>query len=184
MTVVAAQIASRPRTAATARSGQPLPVPEFKVHLPGGTRPSQNDIFVLSRSSAGPVSIMVEGKVRESFGPLLVEWLNNGSAGKLDRLDFLLRTLGLKTPPAGEVRYQLLHRAASALITGEQYRAAAAVLLIHSFSRERAGWSDYQAFTRLFGVEAVEGELQRLGNASTIPLFGVWVVGNPLLLTR
>ena len=85
--------------------------------------------------------------------------------------------LGLNAP-IGTIRYQLLHRAASAIITGEQYRAAAAVLLVHSFSEERVGWSDYQAFTRLFGVEAALGSVQRFGGASTIPLFGLWVVGN------
>jgi hypothetical protein len=49
-------------------------VPEFKVPLPGGAHASQNDIFVLARSTAGPISIMVEGKVNESFGPALREW--------------------------------------------------------------------------------------------------------------
>lgn len=159
-----------------------LAIPEFKVPLPGGTRASQNDIFVLARSMSGPVSIMVEGKVNESFGPTLDEWRNEASAGKEERLNFLLRTLGLGTVPAGSIRYQLFHRAASAIITGEQYRATAAVLLIHSFSQERAGWSDYQAFTRLFGVEAELGQVQRLGSAANVPLFGVWVVGNPLFL--
>lgn len=32
-----------------------LAVPEFKVPLPGGDRPSQNDLFLLGRSDAGPV---------------------------------------------------------------------------------------------------------------------------------
>ena len=159
-----------------------LAVPEFKVPLPGGVRASQNDIFVLARSFAGPVSIMVEGKVIESFGPTLDEWRKDASGGKEERLSFLLRSLGLGASPAGSVRYQLLHRAASAIITGEQYRAAAAVLLVHSFSQERVGWSDYQAFTQLFGVEAVLGSVQRLGDASSVPLFGVWVVGNPSFL--
>jgi hypothetical protein len=159
-----------------------LAVPEFKVPLPGGVRASQNDIFVLARSSSGPVSIMVEGKVNESFGPTLDEWRNEASPGKEERLSFLLRTLGLAMPQSGSVRYQLFHRAASAIITGEQYRAAAGVLLIHSFSQERVGWSDYQAFTRLFGTEAEMGCVQRLGTASSVPLFGVWVVGNPHFL--
>jgi len=159
-----------------------LAIPEFKVTLPGGARASQNDIFVLGRSSSGPVSIMVEGKVNESFGPTLDAWRSEASPGKEERLSFLLRSLGLDTIPAGSVRYQLLHRAASAIITGEQYRAAAGVLLIHSFSQKLTGWSDYQAFTRLFGVEAALGSVQRLGSVSKIPLFGVWVVGNPLFL--
>lgn len=159
-----------------------LAIPEFKVPLPCGVHASQNDIFVLARSASGPVSIMVEGKVNEPFGPTLDEWRSDASSGKEERLSFLLHKLGLSTIPSGSSRYQLLHRAASAIITGEQYRAVASVLLIHSFSHQLAGWSDYQSFTRLFGIEAEMGSLQRLGNDSSIPLFGVWVVGNPLFL--
>lgn len=159
-----------------------LAIPEFKVPLPGGVRSSQNDIFVLARSSSGPVSIMVEGKVNESFGPTLGEWRNDASSGKKKRLRFLLRSLGLSTIPADSIRYQLLHRAASAIIVGEQYRAVAAVLLVHSFSQVRTGWPDYQAFANLFGVDAIIGTIQRLSFSSSIPLFGVWVVGNQLFL--
>lgn len=159
-----------------------LAVPEFKVPLPGGVRASQNDIFVLARSSAGPVSIMVEGKVNESFGPTLDEWCSEASSGKVERLSFLLRTLGLTSAPSDSVRYQLLHRAASAIITGEQYRAVAGILLVHSFSQELIGWSDYQAFTRMFSTEAEVGCVQRLGTASSVPLFGVWAIGNPRFL--
>ena len=155
-----------------------LAVPEFKVHLPGGTRPSQNDIFVLARSSAGPICIMVEGKVNESFGPTLTEWLIDASPGKNERLDFLLRTLSLPTRLSGDIRYQLLHRAASAIITGEQYHAKAAIVLVHSFSKENAGWKDYEAFIHLFGVNAERNVVQRLAGATSIPLFGAWVTGN------
>ncbi len=159
-----------------------LAVPEFKVCLPGGVRASQNDIFVLARSVAGPVVVMVEGKVNESFGPTIETWLEDASAGKKARLAFLERTLGFESSPHAVVRYQLLHRAASAIIVGEQYRAATAVLAIHSFSPKKTGWKDYQVFTRLFGLEAQMGVIQRLGTATRIPLFGVWVVGNPEFL--
>lgn len=155
-----------------------LAVPEFKVPLPSGVRPSQNDLFVLARGANGPVSIMVEGKVSESFGPTLDEWRADASPGKDSRFRFLLSTLGLMQEPAGSIRYQLLHRAASAVITGEQFRAAAAVMLVHSFSEQRVGWSDYQSFAALFSVNAQEGAVQRLGRSSSIPLFGAWVVGD------
>jgi hypothetical protein len=159
-----------------------LAVPEFKVPLPGGARSSQNDIFVLARSSSGPVSIMVEGKVDESFGPSLNEWLVDASAGKEERLNFLLRTLGLNEEPPGAIRYQLLHRTASALITAEQYRAVAAILLVHTFTKKQAGWTDYEAFLQLFGVTAMPGTLQRLPGKSATPLFAAWVPGDPAFL--
>jgi hypothetical protein len=155
-----------------------LAVPEFKVPLSGGARPSQNDLFVLARGAQGPVSIMVEGKVSESFGPTLDEWREDASQGKESRLRFLLSTLGLVDNPADSIRYQLLHRAASAIITGEQFRAVVAVMLVHSFSEQRVGWDDYKSFAAIFGVDAIEGVVQRLGKSSSIPLFGVWVVGN------
>ena len=155
-----------------------LAMPEFKVPLPGGGRASQNDLFVLARSQAGPVCIMVEGKVRESFGPTLDEWRAGASAGKLERLSFLIQSLGLEEDPRGDIRYQLLHRAVSAILTAEQYCAKASVLLVHSFSEELAGWPDYGAFTGLFGVKAVHGCVQRLTDKSTVPLFGAWVVGD------
>jgi len=163
-----------------------LALPEFRVSLPGGVRPSQNDLFVLARSAKGPVSIMIEGKVSESFGPTLFEWRNKTSTGKKSRkksrFQFLLQTLGLKNEPAGSIRYQLLHRAASAIITGEQFRAVAAIMLIHSFSEQRVGWSDYRAFAALFGVDAIEGVVQKLGTDSQVPFFSVWVVGNSSFL--
>jgi len=161
-----------------------LAVPEFKVPLPGGDRPSQNDIFVLARSTSGPVSIMVEGKVNESFGPVLDQWRRDASPGKDERLKFLWQTLGLSNEPHGGIRYQLLHRAASAILAGTQFRAVAAVLLVHSFSAERVGWPDYEAFTQLFGVKAASGSVQRLPSAASIPLFAVWVAGDCKYLER
>ena len=159
-----------------------LAVPEFKVCLPGGNRASQNDIFVLARSEAGPVVVMVEGKVNESFGPNIEAWRKDASVGKKARMAFLERTLGLESMPPALVQYQLLHRAASAIIVGEQYRASAAVLVIHSFSPKNAGWKDYQVFTRLFGLEAQMSVIQRLGATSRIPLFGVWAAGDSKFL--
>jgi len=160
-----------------------LAVPDFKVPLPGGSRPSQSDIFVLARSVAGPVVIMIEGKVEESFGPTLHEWLVDASPGKDRRLGFLLRTLGLlDEPPHSKTRYQLLQRAASALIVAEQYHAAAAVMLVHSFSPTNAGWVDYESFLHQFGVKAVSGAVQRLPTATGVPLFAVWARGDSRFL--
>lgn len=155
-----------------------IAVPEFKVPLPGGDRPSQNDVFVLGRSKAGPVSVMVEGKVSESFGPTIVEWRKASSPGKEERLSFLLRTVGLAGAPDSASRYQLFHRAASAVLEGERYRAVAAIILVHSFSRERACWPDYQAFLELFDVAVEVGKLQRLPGTQRVPLFAAWVLGD------
>lgn len=159
-----------------------LAVPEFKVPLPGGDRSSQNDVFVLACAASRPITIMIEGKVDESFGPILGAWRKDASPGKQERLRYLLRMLGLAKAPADSVRYQLLHRAASAVIVGEQYRAAAAMLIVHTFTNKNSGWTDYAAFLDLFGIRATSGNLQRLPSASPVPLFAAWVAGDPKFL--
>lgn len=67
-----------------------LAFPEYKVVLPGGARPSQNDIFILAKGNDQLVSIMVEGKVSEPFGDTMAEWRKDNSEGKEKRLKFLL----------------------------------------------------------------------------------------------
>ena len=46
-----------------------LGIPEHEVPLPGGDRPSQNDVFVLAMGADGLVSIAV-GSIAVSFRPL------------------------------------------------------------------------------------------------------------------
>nr|WP_328985019.1 hypothetical protein [Thiorhodovibrio winogradskyi] len=93
-----------------------LCIPEHQVPLPGGSRPSQNDVWVLGRTTQGLVSMTVEGKVSESFGPTMSEWFKDPSPGKEQRLRFLYGELEIDFPPAHALRYQLLHRTASAII--------------------------------------------------------------------
>jgi len=50
--------------------------------------------------------------------------------------------------------------------------------MVHSFSEKKTGWSDYEAFLKLFGVGAVIGAVQRLPSGSAVPLFAVWVPGD------
>jgi hypothetical protein len=87
-----------------------------------------------------------------SFGPTLADWRAKASEGRAQRLRFLIRILGLEDEPVGATRYQLLHRTASALIEAERFHAVAAVMLVHSFSQSRTGWTDFEAFLRMFGA--------------------------------
>jgi hypothetical protein len=52
--------------------------------LPGGGHPSQNDILVLAKRNKDLVAIAVEGKVSESFGETVGDWLKIESEGKKD----------------------------------------------------------------------------------------------------
>lgn len=121
-------------------------------------RASQSDLLVLCRCKAGLGVIAVEGKVDETFGPLVKDW-RDGAPGKERRLESLLEMLSIKTADAAELRYQLIHRTAAALLEDRRYRAEAAMMLVHSFSPEAAGFDDFRRFTEVLGapVEAPGG---------------------------
>jgi len=140
-----------------------LALPEHQVPLPGGSRPSQNDIWVLARAGNALVSIAVEGKVAEPFGPTVEEWLAEGSPGKATRLEFLCSQLGICAPVPGQVRYQFLHRAASAVIEAKRFCASHAIMLVHSFSEARQWFQDYSAFAALFGAHVEVNRIASVG---------------------
>ena len=155
-----------------------LAIPEYKVDLPDGKRPSQNDLFVLARTKDGHLaSIMIEGKVSEPFGDTLEVWLKDSSEGKKDRLQMLCEILGLQNPPPLNIRYQLFHRTASAILVARQFNAKYALMIVHSFSPEHKWFSDYQDFLGLFGVASKINELVELPEAEGKKIFTGWVVG-------
>jgi hypothetical protein len=119
-----------------------LAIPEHQVPLPGGGRPSQNDLFALASCRDGLISIMVEGKVSEPFGPTVEEWLIKASPGKYERLEYLRNQIGLDKEFSPHIRYQLIHRTASAVIEARRFCAKTAVMIVHSFSQEDLWFED------------------------------------------
>jgi len=152
-------------------------VPEHQVPLPGGSRPSQNDIWVLARTSHGLVSITVEGKVSEPFGPTVQEWLHDSSLGKEQRLQFLCSKLALSYPPPDEVRYQLFHRTASAVIEAERFQASDAVMIVHSFSQTNESFQDFERFVELYNVKATVDQAVTVKLNDEMNLHFAWVHG-------
>lgn len=152
-----------------------LVLPEYQVPLPGGARPSQNDIFVLAHSNEGLVTITVEGKVKEPFGPTVSEWLKNSSPGKQLRLEFLRERLELMNDSLDHIRYQLLHRTASVLIEAKWFNASSAVMLVHSFSQDQAWFEDYNEFLRLFDQTGEPDSVTFVGKRDGIDLYFSWV---------
>ena len=90
---------------------------------------------------------------------------------------FLTNRLGLDGRDLDGIRYQLLHRTASALLTAEQFAARHAVMLVHSFSTTRTGFTDYTAFLELFGLQATVGTVQRAGILGDTELYFSWTAG-------
>ncbi len=153
-------------------------IPEHQVPLPGGTRPSQNDCWVLARTSQDLVSIAIEGKVSEPFGPSIGEWLQDASDGKKQRLSYLCSQLGLDEPLPENIRYQLLHRTASAVIEAKRFNAKHAVMAVHSFSTHLEWLDDYKDFATLFGVKADSDSIVLVGERNNINLYIAWVCGD------
>jgi hypothetical protein len=155
-----------------------LGIPEHQVDLPGGKQPSQTDLFVLASTKNGLMTIAVEGKVDEPFGPLVSEWLANSTTGKEERLKYLCNELGIKPAQANECRYQLLHRTVSALIEAKRYYAQNAMLLVHSFAEKPQSYDDYVTFAHLLGVTAKPDSFARAQRTGEIGLYLGWVNGD------
>ena len=153
-------------------------IPEYKVALPGGNTASQTDLFALLRGSDGAtIAMAVEGKAEEAFGDNTVAgWRKDASDGKKLRLRHLLSVLGLRDDERlGPVRYQLLHRTASAVIEAERLNADLAVMLVHSFSPTRRWFAELQRFLALYEVSLEGDGIVRLGEYRGRPLYVGWL---------
>jgi hypothetical protein len=131
-----------------------LAVPEHEVPLNGGSTASQTDLFVLAHGPDGLVAIAVEGKAKEPFGDQTVsEWRATQTNGRRDRLAQILELLELDDDERlSPIRYQLLHRTASAVIEARRFGARHAVMLVHSFPDGEDWFEDFAAFADLYGA--------------------------------
>lgn len=141
--------------------------PEYPVRLPGGGHTTQIDLWVHAHSGAGNVSIAVEGKVAEPFGPRVRTWLEpvarsrggapaGPSAGKRQRLNHILDLLRLREEQVMDLHYQLLHRTASALLAPGPTDHA--VMLVHSFGPpSNRSFHHFCSFAAALGARAERG---------------------------
>ena len=162
-----------------------LAFPEYKVPLLGGRRASQNDIFILAKGNNQLISMMVEGKASEPFDKTISEWRSVKSKGKETRLKFLCDKLQLDVSQVDHIRYQLLHRTASAIIEARRFNAQNALMLVHSFSKYNEWFDDYNQFLALFGLKNVKPDsLLFAKNINGIDLYFSWVRGDKKYLYK
>ena len=128
---------------------------ERKIALGDNRRPSQADALAILGLSHGIAIMAVEGKVCEPFDKRVSEWIADApsGSGKHDRLAGLREILGLRSTEVASLRYQLLHRTASAIYEARRYRAKVAVMMVHSFDAKDTGVADFQAFASAMGFE-------------------------------
>lgn len=157
-------------------------IPEYKVPLKGGHRPSQNDVFVVLSSQSGLVVMTVEAKSRENFDKTLKQWRNDTSEkGYKKRLGHILENIGLGEPLPDSLRYQLLHRAASAVIEAKRFHARTAIMVVQSFvsSDKENHFDDYVKFIAQYGQKTEKNHLIPLATIVGIRLFSGWVQSVP-----
>jgi hypothetical protein len=126
----------------------------------------------------------VEGKVDEAFGPRVGEWLQAGETeasreNREARLDGLCAALGFAPGNVLNVRYQLLHRAYSALETAREVGAQSAILAIHSLEDRGPhgeNWEDFREFVLELGCQDFAAEkLCRVGTRHGVEMWLMWV---------
>lgn len=115
---------------------------------------------------------------RASLGPTLGEWLREASPGKRECLAFICSALGLTEEVDPTIRYQLLHRAASAVVEADRFMTTAAAMMVHSFSPEHRWFSDFERFAALFGAAAARGVPIETTLPSGKPLYLGWAIGD------
>ncbi|WP_048439242.1 hypothetical protein [Caenimonas sp. SL110] len=151
-------------------------IPEWEVPLPGGSRSSFTDVLALTRNEQGLCVIGVEAKVNEDFGPTLTEKGLEASPGQTQRLHYLNQLLGVPHFD-GKVRYQLLHRTASALLTAKDFHADVAVMLIQSWGTNPELRRDFERFCEALGAEELPGGLKVVRRFQRPRLYLGWCDG-------
>ena len=89
----------------------------------------------------------------------------------------ILKSIGLTGPIPRDIRYQLLHRTASAVIEAHRFHAKYAIMIIQSFMDDDSEnhFSDFGAFLHLYGKETKKGILINLCGSPECQIYAAWV---------
>lgn len=154
-----------------------LAIPEWQVALRGGTTNSSTDVLAICRNDFGLCILGVEAKVLEDFGPLVSSKRTDASAGQSERLAYLHSLLRVERFDDA-IRYQLLHRTASALLTAREFHAGAAVMLVQAFDTPESQRADFEAFRVALGAREIAPLTYKVDSFSGPCLYLAWCDGN------
>ena len=152
-------------------------LPEWQVPLPGGTTTSNTDVLAICRNPLGLCILGVEAKVHEDFGPLVSSKRAEASSGQGERLAYLNSLLGVERFDDA-IRYQLLHRTASALLTARDFHAVAAVMLVQAFDTPEARRGDFEAFKTALDAREVAPLIYKVDSFDGPALYLAWCDGD------
>ncbi len=153
-------------------------LPEWQVPLPGGVTTSNTDVLAVCRNDLGLCILGVEAKVLEDFGPLVGKKRAEGTSGQAERLAYLHSLLGVERFD-DSIRYQLLHRTASALLTAREFHATAAVMLVHAFDTPAAQRLDFEAFRAALNAREISPLIYQVASFEAPALYLAWCDGDP-----
>jgi len=90
--------------------------------------------------------------------------------------------LQLNEDKIDHIRYQLLHRTASAVIEARKFNARNALMLVHVFKKTKENYDqsfqDYGQFLELYGAKGNVDSLVFAKSIDGINLYSGWVEGN------
>jgi hypothetical protein len=142
-------------------------VAEHKVDLPpNGKAASQCDVWAIVKMSVGMLSLTVEAKAKEAFGDdILEKWLVAGVtpesiSNRQTRWEYVLSHLP-KAESFSEVRYQMLHRCAAAVIEAKRFGFMHAAFIVQAFNTPDQSFQDYKVFCQALQIPAVRGSMAK-----------------------
>ena len=156
-------------------------IPEWEVPLEGGDTASRTDVLALCSNQYGLCVVAVEGKVDEDFGPLLGKKRADATPGVNTRLESLQEILKHSSFD-DSIRYQFLHRTASALLTAREFHARTAVMVVQSFGSKTSLREDFNNFCQALGATEIEAGLYLAKSFDAPRLFLVWCDGDKKFL--
>lgn len=112
--------------------------------------PTNTDLLAVARTPNALGVIAVEAKAGESFGELIDQW--NTTPGRAERLRWICDLFGVTPADVGQLRWQLFHRTAAAVIEANRFLAPQAIMLVHDFAPEPCWVEDYTAFAEVLGI--------------------------------
>lgn len=151
--------------------------PEWEVKLPGSETTSNTDVLAICRNPSGLCVVAVEAKVHEHFGPIVGEKRASTSTNQLTRLQYLHDVLKVQRFD-DSIRYQLLHRTASAILTASDFHAPVAVMLVQAFDSPADRKSDFVRFCKATGANEVVPNVFSVPGFTDPKLFLAWCDGN------
>jgi len=112
-----------------------------------------------------------------SFNPLGHRNSRINNFWQCERLSYLHKLLRVEHFDDA-VRYQLLHRTASALLTAQQFHAVAAVMLVHAFDTPAPQRADFLVFVQAMKATQVAPLVYRVQSFEKPSLYLAWCAGD------